>query len=336
MRISSLLVIIVLSCVATMAHAADPMAEALFEEGKTLLEQERYDEACEKLKASQAREPKSGTLINLAFCHEKQGKTATAWAEYRAAIALGNDEGRSDFADNAEQFAAAIEPTLARLTLVVPRSQAAIVTVELDGSPLDPGSFRSAFPVDPGSHQLRATAEGHQPWTGTVEVASFDNQRVVIPELIALAPPEPEPVVAPPPEPTTPPAPVPPPDASEGGIPTWTWIVGGVGVASLIASGAFLASQLSAGSTLDDACGAERVACPSSYDFSDDRSREKRDNILFITFGAVGIVAVGAAAVGMIVGSPEPATAWRVQPWVGTDGVGLAIAGVLDWAPVHP
>ena len=54
------------------------MAEALFQAGRACLERDRVEEACAKFSESQRLEPKLGTLLNLATCHEKLGKTASA------------------------------------------------------------------------------------------------------------------------------------------------------------------------------------------------------------------------------------------------------------------
>ena len=76
-------------------------------------------------------------------------------------------------------------------------------------------------------------------------------------------------------------------------------VVGGAGLAMLAASIAFRVDQSAAGGALDDNCGADRTACPASYDFMSDRAREERSFGLFLGFGAGGIVALGAAAIGL-------------------------------------
>ena len=96
--------------------AADPLtAEALFREGRRLLDEGRFDEACAKLAESQVQDPASGTLINLALCYEKQGKFATAWATYLAAAASARKDGRADRVLSAERKGAEIEPRVPRL-----------------------------------------------------------------------------------------------------------------------------------------------------------------------------------------------------------------------------
>lgn len=62
------------SASAQSANAAQ--AEALFVEGKKLLDQKQYDRACPKLEASHRLDPATSTLLALAFCHEQQGPDA--------------------------------------------------------------------------------------------------------------------------------------------------------------------------------------------------------------------------------------------------------------------
>src|SRR5262249_46236771 len=56
------------------------MAEKLFDEARQLMLGHTYDEACAKFAESERLDPAAGTLLNLAVCHEAQGRTATASA----------------------------------------------------------------------------------------------------------------------------------------------------------------------------------------------------------------------------------------------------------------
>ena len=90
-------------------------AEALFQEAKKLKAAEEYDAACPKFAASQKLDPALGTLLNLADCHEQQGLTASAWAEFLEAATLARRAGQAERAKVAKERATALEGRLTRL-----------------------------------------------------------------------------------------------------------------------------------------------------------------------------------------------------------------------------
>jgi hypothetical protein len=96
------------------------LATALFREGRRLMAEGRPAEACPKLEESQRLDPGGGTLLNLALCHELEGRTATSWSEFANALSIARRDHRDDRAAEAQRHMASLEPKLARLRLVVP------------------------------------------------------------------------------------------------------------------------------------------------------------------------------------------------------------------------
>ena len=176
-----------LATAASKAGAVPPAAEMLFREGRQLMAEGNTPEACTRFGQSFALDPASGTLLNLALCHEKQGRTATAWAEYQNAAVLSRNQGRKDRAAAAEERIVALEPVLARLTLVAPNPAPGldVWTEEDRPSALHVGV---ATPLDPGVYHLRAEAPGRRPWTATVKIAEAEQRTLEIPELEPDAP----------------------------------------------------------------------------------------------------------------------------------------------------
>ena len=114
-------------------------AEALFQEAHRLIEAGHYPEACEKLASSQRLDPAVGTLVNLAHCYEKVGRTATAWGTYREAIAAARQAGQIERERAARRAADALEPALPRLTIAVsPQVDDAKPEIKRDGVPILP------------------------------------------------------------------------------------------------------------------------------------------------------------------------------------------------------
>src|SRR5215469_426512 len=107
------------------AQGADAgAAEALFQSGKSLLEQKNYAQACPKLAESYRLDPGTGTLLAVALCHEGEGRLATAWAEFAEVVARSRRDHREDREDLAHQHQMALESRLPMLTIsVVPGAE---------------------------------------------------------------------------------------------------------------------------------------------------------------------------------------------------------------------
>ncbi|MBN2191270.1 MAG: hypothetical protein JW751_00500 [Polyangiaceae bacterium] len=141
-----------------------PAAQALFEQGRRLLLEGDYPAACAKLEESERLEPAAGTLLNLAYCHEQLGKTATAYVEYQDVLALSlkaHDEPRAILA---RQRTAVLEPLLARVVIRLPEVEVVGVEIELDGTRLGRDAFGVPIPVDPGVHRVSGRALGVEPF----------------------------------------------------------------------------------------------------------------------------------------------------------------------------
>ena len=158
-------------------------AERRFHEGEELFESKRYAEACAAFLESQHLEPKLGTLLNVAFCHEQEGKTATAWGEYSAAAAWALQQGRGDREKFAYDRAAELAKRLSRVELDLPAGQA--VDVEVDGHPHTGARLTAMMYLDPGDHTVRVTAAGKKPFVTTMRVPlGPSSQSVQVPTLV--------------------------------------------------------------------------------------------------------------------------------------------------------
>ena len=255
------------------------------------MEAGELDQACRKFAESLELDPSTGTLLNLATCHAKQGKSATAWAEFSQALDDAERERDEERIEYARGEIARLEPTLSRITVVGPDTEGLRVT--MDG---DPVVLNTSIPYDPGPHQLEATAPGRQRFaTEVVLGAEADTKTVTIPELVPSAAqtgpaPAPVPVEQQPIDSTR--------DAAPNEPQAWRkplgYAVGGVGVVAIAVGAGF---ALSAKGELDDANGNEdycidQRCTPAGLKKVD--SAEDKANIATVAFiGGVAAVGVG-------------------------------------------
>ena len=117
--------------------SARALATQLFDQARALLADGNAALACPRFAESQRLDPSPGTLLNLANCHEVEGKTASAWTELNEALAVAEREGQTERAAFAQQHIAALVPRLSRLVVVLPPELGAVdVELTRDGTTL--------------------------------------------------------------------------------------------------------------------------------------------------------------------------------------------------------
>ncbi|HEU4536048.1 MAG TPA: hypothetical protein VFS00_18115, partial [Polyangiaceae bacterium] len=163
------------------AGADRAVAEALDAEGTALLDQRRYDEACERFGESYRLLPGNGVLLRLGLCQELQGKTASAWLTFRDAAARARASGDAQSERLAARRAAAIEPRLSRLTVRLDSDAGAEpVRVTRDGVSLGRAAFGAPLPIDPGTHVIEAVGPAGQRFAQTVVVGAGGAETVTV------------------------------------------------------------------------------------------------------------------------------------------------------------
>ncbi|HEY3816105.1 MAG TPA: hypothetical protein VGL81_02985 [Polyangiaceae bacterium] len=155
------------------ATDARALAETLFFTARGLMEAGRYAEACGKLSESYRLDAAPGTLLNLAVCNEKIGKTASAWGEFRDSLAEARRGNRPDREKLATEHIAALEPELSYLTISVPPLVRVLRGIEIqrNGVPLQSAAWDTDLPVDPGDVEVTERAPLYKPKTLHVTVA---------------------------------------------------------------------------------------------------------------------------------------------------------------------
>jgi hypothetical protein len=252
------------------------VAESLFHEAVKLFDDGHIHEACEKFAESFRLDPANGTLQDLALCHDREGKIASAWAEYTQLAARAAAKKQDERADAARKRAAELEPRVSRVRLVF-ANEGAIERVAIDGHDIGRAAWASALPVDPGVHALSFAADGFVTSTVGVNIsrdgATFS---VNVPRL----------------------APASKADGgarAESGAPsrrTIAWILGGAGVAA-IGVGSYFGIRAMGDKSDGDAHCNGRLCDATGLALQDDAHTHA--TIATIAFGA-GIAALGGAA----------------------------------------
>ncbi|MRG92029.1 hypothetical protein [Polyangium spumosum] len=312
------------------ARANDPAAaDALFQAAKKLMGEKQFSEACPKFDASYKLDPTLGTLLNLADCYEKLGRTATAWSTWGEAMEKAQRDGdkRAEFARSRRD---SLFPKLPKVVINV-QNEVPGVDILWDQVKLAPAVFGVELPADPAEHDLlvlrddgaklkeervRITQEGARTEI-TLDIEALDkaNPRKV------------KPIEAPPP---------PPPSASKQRLAGF--VIGGFGAAALITAGALEAVALAKRADAGASSACVNKFCTPDGLASIDSARTFAEAGQWIGLGGIVAAAVGVTLLltaPPAAPSPRPATGAVVprpmwlSPWAGPNGGGLVVGGAL-------
>ena len=270
---------------ASIAHA-DPsaadqtLAQTLFDEAVKLMDKGQFADACPKLAESQRLDPGGGTLLNLGFCRQNEGKLASAWAAYNEALSQAIKDGRKDREQTARVHVDELDGKYAKLAIDVSDGARKIDSLEirLDGTPVRQAAWGVLAPIDRGQHGIIVSAPGKREYKTTIQVsADGATQRVSIPAL------EDAPIVV---------------DRTRGsgsehpprGQLVVGWVTTGVGVIALGIGAGFGGAALDAKSKADAMCNQPGGTCLQPGFDMNERAKT------YAWISAIGI-GVGAAAV---------------------------------------
>lgn len=269
------------------ASASDSLAaREQLKIGYLLAQEGKCAEAIPHLQESVRLDRKAIALINLAQCEEKVGHLADAMSHWVDAHARAEAEGATAIQEEADKRAAALEPRLPKLAIVLATGTPKDVTVVRDGAVLGPASLGVSLPVDPGMHTIVVKATGRADETKNIRLEEGESRRIEVSagsikaDAVVVAPSSAEA------RPTKPPA-----ESSGGRISPLVWIGFGVGVPALAVGS--VTGLLAAGSA-DDA----KRDCPSGVCTSPSAVDAAESGKMMGTVSTVAFI-VGAAGVGL-------------------------------------
>lgn len=316
-------------------------AEAVFREGRDLMDKGSFADACPKFEKSLALYQSASAAMNLARCYGKTNRLAAALTTLERAVELNRkteDTGRRLELDKlAEQSKKEIEPRVPRVrVVVVPEVQGTVV--QRNGVELPAPMLGRPIPVDPGSTVIRVMAPGYREVVKTSLIQEGESTLIEV-RLVREAD-GPESGLVSKGGASVPVTAAPSADTSTKATRSrWPWVVGAGGFIALGVGAGFAIDYGAARGKLADAC--PQNSCPrgSESQVQSIRGQWDRDLALTIVGGGVGAGLLVAAGVGMLsarAGSEPPtkntkrASSERgvfVVPSVGPTFVGTAAVG---------
>ena len=323
-------------------------AVALFDEGKKLVKDGKYAEACPKFELSEKLDPGVGTLGSLADCYERAGKIASAWTTWRETASAAAAKGQADREKYARDKAKALEAKVPHFTISVPNdAKAPGLVVRFAGTKSDL-LWDIAIPADPGTYTIEASAPGKKPYTTTMTLtAGAAPVTITIPPLEAGSGPSTMPTPTPTPTPVEA-TPTPTTDTNATPATTTTtmttdvggssgssqktiaYVVGGVGVVGIVVGSIFGLKAKSKNSDADANCRPDDPTRCNSVGVQASDDAHSAATISTIAFAAGGAALVAGAVLWFTAPKDKEPSAPSVGLGFGVgSGFGLSAQGAF-------
>lgn len=179
-----LAIAVVLVVAARPVRADDNIAKAdkLFDEGRALMKSDLHA-ACEKFEESLKFNSQAiGTLMNVALCDEKLGRTASAVAKFTEARDRAKEGNMAVHIKAAEERLAELRPRVPHVKIVFATPPLPGTRIVIDDKVIamtDIGDIA----IDPGEHPLVVSAPNKLPFQTSVRIAEGEHRDVTVPAL---------------------------------------------------------------------------------------------------------------------------------------------------------
>jgi hypothetical protein len=164
------------------AYGDRATARELGQAGETALAAKKYKAAEDDFRRADSLVHAPTLLLGLARALVGEGKLLEAQEAYntiiREGVAPGAPEAFAKALADARAEVSAISPKLGTVTITVKTASGAIaenLKVTIDDAPVGMGSLGVKRPADPGTHVIKASADGFKPTSMSVQVASGSN-----------------------------------------------------------------------------------------------------------------------------------------------------------------
>lgn len=313
-RAAPLVLALCLAAPGAFAQQEAAQAEALLEQGRSLMRRGEAEAACPRFAESQRLAPSLSALIALGDCYLKRGRKASAWVTFKEAIGTAEATRQPDRERYARERVKDLEATLARITIKVsPAADASGLLIKRNGVDVDRAEWGTAIPVDPGPNEFEVSVSGRslKTWKATITITEDSRDETLdVPTFVepVKEAPRPTPAAERPAEPSRRPA-----------QRTTALIAFGVGAAALGVGSFFGLKALGDKSDANAHCPTVKTCDAEGYAQGQDaHSAATTSTILFIAGGA----AVGAGVVLWFT-APKRADPGAVALRAGPRAVGL-------------